>query len=231
MMKLLLVGALAFLGGVILTFWLIPEPEIRHAEDMEIQSQFENSRTPAPSINLNGREQDEAIDAPSNADSPDAGVTVDVSGEPDSVVAAIPNSEENAVPMLPGIELTGDLQAFHEMLEEEVRDELWAASMEQELYGYFFRNSPELANNFGVPNVVCRSTICEVQTIGYGPGSLDAWQAATSDLDTQPWAEEFIQVQLGGNPIGPDVGGLVLILVRASGDAIVQSVSESVATI
>jgi len=103
--------------------------------------------------------------------------------------------------------------------------------METELYNYFFASSQELANNFGVPNVVCRTTVCEIQAIGYGDGSLEVWQTATSDLDSQPWADDIIQMRLGGNPIEPDSEGLVLVIIRASGDSTIQALSEAVAAI
>jgi len=230
-MKQFLVGGFAFLGGVILTFWLMSEPEFQQAEDLAFPPQLEIRRTTAPETSLNGGQQNQAVDTSSIADRPEQDSNIEAAFDPNSVGGEIPVADVDAVPLLPGIELSGTVQLLHGMLEQEAREELWAVPMEQELYNYFFENSPELADNFGVPNVVCRTSICEVQAIGYGQGSLDAWLAATSGLDSQPWALEFIQVELGGNRIGPDAGGLVLVLVRASGDATVQSIGEPVATI
>ena len=227
-MKRILFGGLAFLGGVVLTFWLMSEPELERAQDFAVPSQLEIRPSPARETSLDGGERNQTAD---NRPGPEPDSDIEAAVDLDSVVEEIAVAEADAVPLLPGIELSGDAQVLHGMLEEEVREELWAAPMEQELYNYFFQNSPDLADNFGVPNVLCRTTICEVQAIGYGQGSLDAWQAATSDLDFQPWAEEFIQIQLSGNQIAPDAEGLVLVLMRTSGDATVQSVDESVARI
>lgn len=223
-MKRVWIGGLAFLGGVLLTFWLMSEPEVQQTQGFAMPSQPRISEGPARSLN-------EATETPSIARPPLPDSNVETAIDVGPAISATNSAAVDAVPILPGIELSGDIQMFHGILEEEVRDELWAVPMETELYNYFFENSPELANNFGVPTVVCRTTICEVQAIGYGQGSLEAWQTATSDLDSQPWAEEFIQVQLGGNQISPDTEGLVLVLVRTSGDTTVQSIGEAVATI
>lgn len=207
------------------------EPKFYRPRDFAVPSEPGITRGPAPVTVLDGSDLDEAIEAPSDADGPRPDSNVDTAIDIDSVVGEIPSAEVDIVPILPGIDLSGDIQVFHRMLEGQVRDDSWALPMEAELYDYFFQNSLELADNFGVPNVVCRATICEIQAIGYGQGSLEAWQAATSDLDSQPWAEEFIQVQLGGNQIGRDAEGLVLVLIRASRDATVQSIGESAVAI
>ncbi|MBT8097646.1 MAG: hypothetical protein KJO19_11470, partial [Woeseia sp.] len=90
----------------------------------------------------------------------------------------------------------------------------------------FIDRLPELADNFGMPTVLCRTTICEVQVIGYGDGSFEVWQAAVSRIESQPWADDFVQVRLGGNPIGPNSQGLVLVLIKASGDSTVQAIGQ-----
>lgn len=222
-MKRVWIAGLAFVGGVILTFWLMSEPVVQQTQDFAVSSEPRMSEERAPAIDIDSSGLDEVTEIPSIEDTPlpNLNRAVDVTSGP--VV--------DAVPILPGIELNGEMQMFHGMLEAEDRNEIWAVPMETELYNYFFENSAELATNFGVPNVVCRTTICEVQAIGYGQASLKAWQAATSDFDSQPWAEDFIQVQLGGNQIGQDAEGLVLVLIRAAGDATVQSIGEVTATI
>ena len=230
-MKQIFFGALVFLAGWVLTYWLMSAPELEQALELAVPSQQESRPSPAPGTGLGGSESNQIADNRSIFDRGESDSDIEPASEVDSAVGQTAVPDADLVPLLPGIELSGNVQVLHAMLEEEVREELWAAPMEQELYNYFFDKSPQLADNFGVPNVVCRSTICEVQTIGYGQGSLEAWQAATSDLDSQPWADQFIQVQMTGNQIGPDVGGLVLVLIRASGDATVQSIGDSVAII
>jgi len=222
-MKQVLIAGLACLAGVIVTFWLVSEPVVQQSSDVEAPSQPLVAEQVLPSIELDSGSLTEIT----VSTDPESSADTQVNGSNDLTVSAI----VDAVPILPGIELSGDMAMFHVMLEEEVRDESWALSMETELYNYFFASSQELANNFGVPNVVCRTTVCEIQAIGYGDGSLEVWQTATSDLDSQPWADDIIQMRLGGNPIEPDSEGLVLVIIRASGDSTIQALSEAVAAI
>jgi hypothetical protein len=71
-------------------------------------------------------------------------------------------------------------------MEKEVRSTFWSAHMEAELGTYLLGN-PELAAQFTFPVIQCRSSMCEVQAIGYGPEASATWEAAMSDMDKQSW--------------------------------------------
>ncbi|MBT8085496.1 MAG: hypothetical protein KJN72_09750 [Woeseia sp.] len=220
-----LVGGFALLAGVTLTFWLMSEPEFQQVPEPEVLSQAQSVEQLLPAVDQDGRDTNEPPDQSLN-NGAQATSPLDTQLDLDSPIDTTNSATVNSVQLLSGIELSGDIKMFHSMLEDEVRDESWAAPMETELYNLFIDRLPELADNFGMPTVLCRTTICEVQVIGYGDGSLEAWQAAVSQIESQPWAEDFVQIRLGGNPIGPDSQGLVLVLIKASGDSTVQAIGQ-----
>lgn len=234
-MKQMSLVALALLAGVIGTLWFVSEPD---DQVLTTEAPLRPLSTDPPSSFTDPRDQnpgdvtdgigDEISNRPTPPiDPPQPDVVEDA--PVDRAVDASNPASENEVPILPGIELVGDMQMFHDSLESEPLDASWAIPMESEIYDYSFANSQELANNFSVPNVTCRTTICEIQAIGYGERSLEIWQEATEGLESQQWADEFIQVRVGGNPIGPDSEGLVVVFIRESGDSVVQTVSEAIA--
>ena len=235
-MKRILLGGFIFLAGVIVAYWLLSGPMLERLPDSDASSRLPDveqlDRSKRESAQLGAEVQCATKSDATAIGSSDVPEIRQGTARTDLEVAdhsGVANS--TPVPVLPGIELRGHMEVLHEQLEQEARDESWAHSMESELYNYFLANGQDLASNFGVPNVVCRSTLCEVQVVGYGEGSHEIWQSVTSDLESQPWATEIIEVRHGGNPIGPDSEGLILIIRKALADSTIQAIVEAVATI
>ena len=236
-MRHVVLVALALLVGVITTLQFVPErddPVMTHETLVQPSRDDQTASFAGPRIENSVVQPDEPSDEPDNRPTEPIDQTRPVVTEEVQVGRAADATDTATaieVPILPGIELVGDIRVIHAMLEGEATDTSWAIPMEAEIYDYFFANSQELSDNFSVPYVTCRTSICEIQAIGYGENSLQVWEAATAGLESQPWAEEFIQVLVGGNPIGPDSGGLVVVLIRANGDSAVQGLSAAVAAI
>lgn len=237
-MKRILSGGFIFVAGVIVAYWLLSGPMLERLPDSDASSrlpaveQLDRSKKQSAQLGRGAEVQSATKSAATAIGSSDVPEIQQGTAPTDLEVAdhsGVANS--SPVPVLPGIELRGHMEVLHEQLEQEARDESWAHSMESELYNYFLANGQDLASNFGVPNVVCRSTLCEVQVVGYGEGSHEIWQSVTSDLESQPWATEIIEVRLGGNPIGPDSEGLILVIRKALADSTTQDIVEAVATI
>jgi hypothetical protein len=101
-----------------------------------------------------------------------------------------------------------DLQARYEA---DQRDESWATYMEGQLWAYFSQK-PELAQ-FNFSLIDCRTTICEIHVLGYGPDALTAWNVGTADLVPQPW-HDFRSMSMNRHNPEPDILAIVLILTR-----------------
>jgi hypothetical protein len=101
-----------------------------------------------------------------------------------------------------------ELQARYESDEKE---ESWATYMEGQLTAYFAQK-PELAQ-FYISLIDCRTSVCAVHVLGYGPQALTLWNSATADLVSQPWFE-FNSMSMNRRNPQPDVLGIVLILTK-----------------
>ena len=221
-MKRLLAGLSVFLSGALITYLFLSLPQFDRAPEDATSALITEAGHLAPSDRSEETRETEAEAQTETLTSEISDATgVKVQEASQTIGPTLPDGVARADPInvLDGISLRGNVEILHQLLEQEARDVAWATPLETELFDYFFSRSSELAENFGVPHIVCRQTGCEIQVIGYGQDSLENWQAATSDLDSQPWADEFVEIQLGGNPIGPDATGLVLIIMLdASGE-------------
>jgi hypothetical protein len=93
---------------------------------------------------------------------------------------------EDRMRFVDGIELRSSNEIFGWLLTEEGRDESWAVPMEAELYEYF-RTVSYFANNFGVPYIHCRETMCGLQVIGYGQDAAKNGVQAIADMESRSW--------------------------------------------
>lgn len=101
-----------------------------------------------------------------------------------------------------------ELQARYE---NDEREDSWAPYMEGLLAAYLAQK-PELAQ-FYISLIDCRTSICSVHAIGYGPDALTQWTVATADIVNQPWFEFNNMSMNRRNPV-PDVLAVVLILTK-----------------
>lgn len=101
-----------------------------------------------------------------------------------------------------------ELQARYE---SDDREESWATYMEGQLAAYFAQK-PELAQ-FNFSLIDCRTSICEVHALGYGPDALTFWNTGTADIVTQTW-HDFQSMSVNRHNPQPDILGIVLILSR-----------------
>ncbi len=105
-----------------------------------------------------------------------------------------------------------ELQARYESDE---REDSWAPYMEGLLAAYFSQK-PALAQ-FYFSLINCRTSICEIHALGYGPDALTQWNSATADMVSQPWFE-FNNMSMNRRNPEPDILGIVLILTKKPPD-------------
>ena len=101
-----------------------------------------------------------------------------------------------------------ELQARYE---NDEREGSWAAYMEGQLAAYFAQK-PSLAQ-FHLSLIDCRTSVCSIHALGYGPDALTQWNAATVDLVSQPWFE-FNNMSMNRSNPEPDILAVVLILTK-----------------
>jgi len=95
--------------------------------------------------------------------------------------------------------------------EADEREDSWAAYMEGQLAAYFAQK-PELAQ-FNISRIDCRTSICEIQAIGYGTDARAAWTVATADIIQQPW-HDFKQMSMSTRDPQPGIFAVVLVLAN-----------------
>jgi len=105
-----------------------------------------------------------------------------------------------------------DLQARYE---NDEREDSWAPYMEGLLAAYFAQK-PALAQ-FYFSMIDCRTSICEIHALGYGPDALTQWNSATADMVSQPWFE-FNNMSMNRRNPEPDILAIVLILTKRPPD-------------
>ncbi len=132
----------------------------------------------------------------------------------------------NPIPLIDGLELDGNLADAHRRLERETADNAWAPYMEQQLLAYY-GSKLQLSQEFSLPIVVCRQTMCEVQAIGYGEMPMQTWMSQTADFRNQPFAAEFSNVGVGVMGVGPDAQAVILILTRGQAMLGTETSTES----
>jgi hypothetical protein len=133
-------------------------------------------------------EQAAAADADYPDETPVAkGQTSTPAAEPAIDVVAIPVSDAHAK-LLGG---TDRRNSKHAELEAEPEDDNWSYFMEQSL-SMFLSQHPN-AGLFTVFSVECRSTLCQIQVIGFDESTSPDWGRVLFDLSKQPWYD-FNQV-------------------------------------
>ena len=100
---------------------------------------------------------------------------------------------------------------LQERYENDAREDSWAPYMEGLLAAYFAQK-PELAQ-FYISLIDCRTSVCSIHALGYGPDALTLWTVGTADLTNQPWFEFTSMSMNRRNPV-PDVLAVVLILTK-----------------
>ena len=129
------------------------------------------------------------------------------------------------LPLIDGLEIAGKTAEAHERMGAEDRNASWAPYMEQQIQTYLGTNAV-ISQQFSVPVMTCRATMCEMQVVGYGPGSFQVFMSEAGPMLGEPWATEF-----GGNmivntmPLAPDVQGIIVILTRESAPRSVKPAS------
>lgn len=138
------------------------------------------------------------------------------------------NGGQDSVPVAEEIApfFEGDSKAagFHDRMGDQDRNDSWATYMEGQIAGYL-ASKPSLAA-FQIPLVQCRSSMCEIQAVGYGPESAATWFAAVVDMPDQPWAIEFNNgtgnFQMG--EFGPDIVSILIQFAREAPDSTLNAV-------
>jgi hypothetical protein len=105
---------------------------------------------------------------------------------------------------------------LHSQLESEEREASWAAFMEGQITAYLAQK-PAL-QTYSIVLVECRTSLCEIQAIGYGPAAQVVWLTETSDMPSQPWFE-FSDMSNSVRDVAPDteIYGILTILIRKVG--------------
>ncbi len=100
---------------------------------------------------------------------------------------------------------------FHEWLEREPRDAVWADSVEADLRD-FINTKPDLLD-IKVLLIECRTNACEILAIGYGDSAFRTWMEGMSELFTDDtWLEERFEgpgeAGCGGGLMAPGIFAL-----------------------
>lgn len=113
-----------------------------------------------------------------------------------------------------GREDGGGSSGIHTELENEPEDADWSYFMEQAL-SQFLSQHPN-AGLFSIFSIECRTTICEIQSIGYNDSTAPDWSRIMYDLQQQPWYD-FRQVGTSQNDYQGQLA-IVTHLRRMSGE-------------
>ncbi len=106
----------------------------------------------------------------------------------------------------------GRMAQLHGQIESEAEELSWSTYMEAQIAGYL---SQKLSlSELSIPLIECRTTLCEVQVIGYGDSPMQNWMNATGDMRAQPWYE-FADASIGTRQVAPGIIGLMLVMQRA----------------
>ncbi len=100
---------------------------------------------------------------------------------------------------------------FHEWLEREPRDSVWADAVEADLRD-FINTKPELLD-IKVLLVECRTNACEILAIGYGDSAFRTWMEGMSELFTDDtWLQDRFEgpgeAGCGGGLMAPGIFAL-----------------------
>ena len=81
----------------------------------------------------------------------------------------------------------GGQSDVHAELEAEAKDDGWSYFMEQAL-SEFIGQHPN-ASKFVIFGIECRTTLCQIQAVGYDDSTMPDWSRILYDLRSQPWYE------------------------------------------
>ncbi len=100
---------------------------------------------------------------------------------------------------------------FHEWLEREPRDSVWADSVEADLRD-FINTKPDLLD-INVLLIECRTNACEILAIGYGDSAFRTWMEGMSELFTDDiWLQDRFEgpgeAGCGGGLMAPGIFAL-----------------------
>ncbi len=102
---------------------------------------------------------------------------------------AVADSNRNEIPVpqeLAGLlDEGGRMAQLHRQVENEAEELSWSTYMEAQIAGYL--NQKLALSELSIPLIECRTTLCEVQVIGYGDSPMQSWMNATGDMRAQPW--------------------------------------------
>ena len=104
-------------------------------------------------------------------------------------------------------EATGESRTVREIFEEEAYDDSWSYFMEQALR-QFVSNHAEAAK-FSIFHIECRTSMCEIQAIGFDDSTGSYWSRILYDLSLEAWYD-FGEVGTYSN----DYQGQLAILTR-----------------
>ena len=111
-------------------------------------------------------------------------------------------------------EIGPDGLQFHEWLERQPRDAVWADSVEAD-YRDYINNNPDLSNIRAL-SIECRTNACEILAVGYGDAVYRAWLEMMSEVFSEEWLEERFEFPIGGgcgaSPMAPGVLALHCII-------------------
>lgn len=119
--------------------------------------------------------------------------------------------ERTPIPLPAGVELDGAVAEMHDRLERQPEDPSWAAVVEAEIANYLAQK-PGL-QDFSMPVIECRQTICEIQWISYDPNPYATWLTETEDFFQQPW-NVFQGMGVNTFVTAPGVQATVIVLTQ-----------------
>lgn len=159
----------------------IEKPEL---DRLLVTDQTEKPSQPAPAIPANEETDTLALENANNL----ASLT-----EPnEEYFEAVPVSDDHWWLLGDGNDKAAKMpfRAYHQKLESERRDEAWSYYIEQQIKSFL---GPKAATaGIDIFSVVCRTTICEIQSLGHDSDDVSwAWSTIMQDMKQQSWWSEF----------------------------------------
>lgn len=174
-------------------------------------NQVDSLGSPAVATGPTGAGSGAAL-TPAKLEQPRTGDEASPNAEPQDGTENDPGeSERSPIPLPEGVELDGTVAEMHARLERELEDPSWAAVVETEIANYLAQK-PGL-QDFSVPVIECRQTLCEIQWISYEPNPYATWLMETEDFFQQPW-NVFQGMGVNTFVTAPGVQATVIVLTQ-----------------
>ncbi len=136
------------------------------------------------------------IDGPQNPRTiQPAGITIE---EPAPI--AVPLSDAHETMLEQDDENFREAREAHAGLEMDRKDDSWAYYMEQALQQFFAAHPNNI--QFELFQTECRTSLCEIQALGYDERAQGGWGQLLSDMRQQPWYEFQTQSSWSGTVEG-----------------------------